>query len=373
MRHRLRFEWSAITSVVVLLIIGGCNAPALPGPSPTSSVIQQTPTTPLSVDHSLAGLPANKTEFVLPEGLPPDYLSFDEATYHVHAKSLHGTQLVFAAHRDLDARETIGPFEIADRAQVAAFLEATFDHHWHVFGGYPYTNATFVVRDTDDSCQWLTATAGGAPVCHASYANDAQPNGPPSPYTTTFYKEWFAHEMFHMWNGGVLRAPVSPEGHIFVSETWLVEGGASYYAARGVAHAGDQAGYDALMERSRAQYEKRAGGSGDMSFAELARRIGRGGPSGPNESAAADTEFLYAKGTLVAYLLDARLSDAGTSLDAAFTRLYQDEGLGGIPMSNARIQAAAQKVSGLDLESFFADHVHGTRRIEESTPYLERD
>ena len=63
--------------------------------------------------------------------------------------------------------------------------------------------------------------------------------------------------------------------------------------------------------------------------------------------------MLYARGMLLAYLPDARLVAAGSSLDAVLRRLYATAGIAGAPWTQADLDAAIVAEAG---ESVRAEH-----------------
>lgn len=362
---------SVLASMAALGVMASCVAPDAPGPTPSTPSIPATSGSLSPIDHTRPGFPETKSGFVPPEGTPPDYLAYDNVDFWVKQTSLHGTVVTLAVHRSLEEEPRIGPYEIADREDVAAYVHATFDDHWHLVGGFPYQNATWVVRAIDDPCTWRGATAGGGRVCHGEYANDPNDQGPPSPFTKGFYREWFGHELLHHWLGPVLVAPTSPDGDIFVSETWFVEGLPVYFSARQAARDGDVEAYERILGRYVGIYESYVGGEADRNFSDLAHRIGAGGPSGPNEEVATYTQMLYAKGALVAYRLDEVLAEVGVDWGDVLQELYKTNGLDGTRITNGRLQAVAETTSGLDLDVFFRDFVHSTVRLDTRFHYIE--
>ena len=69
----------------------------------------------------------------------------------------------------------------------------------------------------------------------------------------------------------------------------------------------------------------------------------------------------YSKGCMVALALDLTLRlDGGTSLDAVMRRLYERFGETGAGVPEDGIQAVVAELTGLDLDPFFDEALHGT-------------
>lgn len=351
-------------ALLVVAILGvGCASPDLPpSPFPTStSPAMTTPAaTPASppfaiAEHDLGavGDPEEKLPFAFDDWIPADYLAFDPDRYDVHARVMHGTRVVVAIHEDVAAMREIGGSPTRPPEEVAAFFFEAFDAAWHVFGGYPYDEARVVVRGPDEACDFVTATQVGFPICYQEHAHEpADASRPPHPATQARIPELFTHELFHMWNGGVIRAPAQDTSG-FVEETWWVEGATTYYAAQLA-----RDGYDRAMRAEVAKYERLLPEAGGLSFAELASRTSRPGDDAPNAFA----DMLYTRGALVARLLDEELAKHGKDLDDVARVLYL-EALAGKRPTSADVEAAAERVTGADLGAFFDAYVRGAERV----------
>lgn len=181
---------------------------------------------------------------------------------------------------------------------------------------------------------------------------------------------WFgllSHEYFHTWNVKRLRpieyGPFDYEGQTPSRSLWIAEGITSYF--------------DSLLVR-RANLSTDAEYLTDLSKAidGLSRRPGRGVQSlaeasfdawvkayKPDEDRANTTVSYYRKGSVVAWLLDARIRVASKhtkTLDDVMRLAYERfSGTKGYPTE--AFHALATEVAGADLSSFFEAMVFGTK------------
>ncbi len=187
------------------------------------------------------------------------------------------------------------------------------------------------------------------------------------------YLSWLglvSHEFFHTWNVKRLRpkalGPFDYENENLTPDLWIAEGFTSYYG-------------DLLLTRASVMND-------DEYLEELSKTIdrvqntpGRGVQSlssasydawikyyRPDDNAVNSGISYYAKGALVAFLLDAKIREHTrhkTSLDdvmrAAYKKFSGKEGF-----SSEAFRALASEVSGLDLSEFFRRYVDGTDELD---------
>ncbi len=154
------------------------------------------------------------------------------------------------------------------------------------------------------------------------------------------YLNWLrlvSHELFHAWNGKRLRpaalGPFDYENEVYTRDLWVVEGVTSYYDDLLVARSGlsTQKEYlealSKIIERVQTTPGRLVQPMGDASYDAWIKLYRR------DENSNNTTMSYYAKGALVAWLLDARLrrsSQDEVSLDtvlrAAFARFSGESG-----------------------------------------------
>lgn len=271
-----------------------------------------------------------------PDEDPLAAFAFDPAGFLVAAEMVHGTEVVVAQPRDT----TAGPPAL----DVARTVIELFHAHWHVFAGFPLERFVVKLRPQVDAAPFGLSVGG--------LVADARDRAFPG------FWEFVAHETFHAWNGGLLFP--KPDGNLFQLETWLVEGATVYYAFRALGAVRGEAEFQAGMGYRLAGYRERSGGPADRPIAELVAEIG-----GAEPGTSGDLEvMLYARGMLLAYLLDVRLAGAGTSLDAVLRRLYRHPGLDGMPFTQALLEAAVAAEAGAVVRDEHAALLAGDADLE---------
>lgn len=187
------------------------------------------------------------------------------------------------------------------------------------------------------------------------------------------YSGWLgliSHEFFHTWNVKRLRPePLGPfdyEEENYVEDLWIAEGITSYYDNLLQARAGllSEADYLARLTREIERLEATPGrhvqslsASSYDSWIHFYRR---------DENTRNSGVSYYNKGSLVAFMLDARirvLSGGDRSLDDAMRLAYArySEEVGFTP---EQIREVFSEVAGQDLSDFFARYVDGTEPLD---------
>ncbi|MCC7298018.1 MAG: M61 family metallopeptidase [Bacteroidia bacterium] len=177
-----------------------------------------------------------------------------------------------------------------------------------------------------------------------------------------------AHEYFHLWNVKRLRpkalGPFNYDAENYTDLLWVAEGITSYYDELALLRAGwiDRKEYLHLLETSVNALENRPGvlvqtlaqSSHDAWIKEYR----------PNENSKNTTISYYAKGMVVAALLDAEIcasTKGNKNLDdlmkLLYFRYYVKENRG---FTASEFEAAASEVCGKDLKSFFSTLVYST-------------
>jgi predicted metalloprotease with PDZ domain len=174
-----------------------------------------------------------------------------------------------------------------------------------------------------------------------------------------------AHEYFHLWNVKRIRpvelGPFNYEAENYTEQLWVAEGVTSYYDELAMLRAGfvKPAQFLATLESYVNDLENRPGSkiqtlaqsSHDAWIKEYR----------PNENSKNTAISYYAKGLVVAALLDAKISSSSNgkkNLDdlmrLLWNRFYIEKKRG---FSPAEFESAASEVAGIDLKPFFDKHV----------------
>lgn len=296
------------------------------------------------------------------EGEPHRYLARDyeelvDSPIALGNPSLHTFEVGGAEH----VLATFGGEDIWDDERAGRDVQALVETQAEFWGVVPYRRYVFI--------NLLLESGGGlehrASTVMLASRWDARDDDS--------YRRWLglvSHEFFHTWNIKRLRpaslGPFDFEGENYTHDLWIVEGITSYY--------------DDLLQR-------RAGLlTNDEYFARIGKGITRlqATPGRHTQSLAASSfdswihfyrpdensrnsgVSYYTKGSLVAWLLDARIRRAtggSKSLDdamrLAYSRFSGEEGY-----STAAIRETFAEVAGESLDEFFADFVDGTEELD---------
>ncbi len=303
--------------------------------------------------------------------LPPGYLDFDAANYHVFSLSIRGTRVVVAIHRSLDGVTQIGGRPTPTREEFAGHMFKVFEVYSQIFSSFPLDRVVIKVQALADPQRFLGASRMGF-VLSAADVDLAGGTGPPHWYTIPMYREAPAHELFHIWNGGVIQ--LDPTGRTdspgpFFEESWFVEGLTGYYDPRSRQAAGYPEDYARGMQVARDNYFRRVGTEFDLPFAGLAARASTGCCPPP----ASDFQSMFVwKGALVGYLLDWMLLETGKTLDDLMRYMYEQLGLQNRRFRTRDVIQALRQVSGRDFQDFFDRYVVGNERLPvEGLEFLE--
>ncbi|PDV99641.1 peptidase M61 [Candidatus Viridilinea mediisalina] len=235
------------------------------------------------------------------------------------------------------------------------------------FGTLPYSSYHFILHLTDGR--------GGGLEHRNSVTNqlDRWSFRPERSYER--FLALTSHEFFHVWNVKRLRpAPLGPFDYRSENYTrllWLMEGATSYYDQLLLVRAGlltPERYLERLAEKI-VQLQSQPGRyvqSLEQSSFDAWIKLYR-----PDENSANSSISYYLKGALVCLLLDLRIREASggqRSLDDLMRLLYQRYPASGpgIPEEGA-VQAAAEELAGVGLNSFFNDYVAGVAELDYAT------
>lgn len=176
-----------------------------------------------------------------------------------------------------------------------------------------------------------------------------------------------SHEYVHTWNVKRIKpaafTPFDLSRHAHTTLLWAFEGITAYYEPLGLVRPG-------LIEPD--SYLELVG----RKLTDVMRRPGRFKQTVAESSFDAWTKFYkqdenapnaivsyYTKGATVALALDLTLrrdTEGRCSLDEVMRTLYARHGETGVGVAEDGIEAVAKEISGLDLDAFFAEALHGT-------------
>lgn len=256
----------------------------------------------------------------LPEAAP---LTFDEASYRVFTRTLHGTAVVVAVHQAWD-----GVPAIPSAQAFAEYVFSVFALHWQVFCGYPADRLVVIVRPPSDSSETRNTRLGFVITGQKNHAGFRQ------------YTGVIPHDVFHVWLRQIIHAdtigrtlrPIAPEA-------WFSEGVTAYYQHRAFVALGNRSAYFEGLNGHRRTYARLRGTSADLPFDQLADLAS---PPAPPDNPY--TSMLDAKGALVAYLLERALLVQGRTLDDLMRYLYENFGLLDRGFRTSDVAAALQAI-----------------------------
>ena len=228
--------------------------------------------------------------------------------------------MTVAFHKDLNLDPT--QEKIWDDFITSRWLE-----FWEIFQGFPFPDYTVVLEIQD-----ISTNAGGTgfDIDWNIYKDDCQA---------------ISHEIFHAWNGNAL----IPYG---LEEKWFQEGFTQYYGYRGC---GIER-LEAFLLKDYQYYAKEFAEGRDMPLVA----------SGPQLYRTERSYFYYAKGALVADMLDRGLKEYfNLSLDDYMQSIYLKFGIDGIRIKTSDLLQSLNDLTGSDLSPFFDAFIYGTVPLPE--------
>lgn len=312
-------------------------------------------------DLSLPGNPPVKTDwhegiddlFQEPDN-PETVFEITENEYITFSKLIHGTEVIVAVHKDFDGQSEIEGFKIPAPEEFKDRIFKTFHHHWHVFGGYKYDRYTVKVKPFSEPGGFSLSKVG---VAFGKTTDEVTPNFPPHDYVEAL-DGFIQHEMFHSWLGKLIQYEPNISSNLFQLETWVTEGGASYYGDRTASLVISKPIYKKLMEEKLKRYKNILNTPLDLSIVGLTEKIGAGPPANDETQT-----ILYARSTLVNYLLDQKLKNLGFDLDLLMKKLYEDFGLTNRKWVQEDIVEILKNETNIDFSDFFDKHLLTNNRL----------
>ena len=189
---------------------------------------------------------------------------------------------------------------------------------------------------------------------------------------TKKYQDWLSlasHEFFHTWNVRRLRPKnllrYDYENEMFTRSLWVAEGVTSYYEDLALVRSG-------LITRQ--EYLKRLSSTVEQVQAKPGRKVQSLTEASfdtwikfyrPDENSNNTRVSYYAKGTVAAFLLDAKIrtvSKGRRSLDDVMRKMYEEYSESGYTQDNFR--ETASEVAGVDLSEWFVKAIDSTEELD---------
>ena len=260
----------------------------------------------------------------------------------------------------------IGEAGVFDGAKAAKDLEAVFREQRRFWGSLPYDR--YLVMNV------LTAVPGQIPGGGLEHKNSTMLiTGRWATRTRQSYLAWLelaSHEIFHAWNVKRLRpvelGPFDYENENFTRSLWVVEGVTDYYGELLVHRAGLSSQVEYLDALANKIEEIQTTPGRAVQSAELASQDAWIKYYRPDENSPNSSVSYYTKGSVLGFLLDARIRKATSgakSLDDVMRAAYQKfSGAKGYTPDEFR--AVAEQVAGMSLASFWDAGVEGTAEVD---------
>lgn len=245
---------------------------------------------------------------------------------------------------------------------MAKMVEAATD----VFGENPTKEYTFIIHNLP---------SGGGGLEHLFSTTLEVDRWTYSPDDYKGFLRLVAHEYFHLWNVKRIRpdalVPFNYTKENYTDLLWVMEGFTSYFDDLIVYRAGfsTEEEFTRALSGSISSVENQPGNK-VMSVADASFNAWIKGYM-PNENSYNTSVSYYTKGSVIANMLDimiANSTDGKKSLDDVMKYLYQEyykKQQRGLNSTEMRI--ALEKISGLDLKSFFDNYVFGTESFDYET------
>ena len=313
------------------------TATATPTSSPTHTVTPTPTDTPIpptataTPDLTTLGEPRDPFPW---EGFnPPGFLAYNEEESDIYQRNVHGRPITIAWVKITNVPET-------RRQQVSEFYFATFIKWWDVFGGFPYSSYTVVLKNDSEF-------AGGEQgIGYEGIAKDYAGN----------YRERVAHEVFHAWVGNALR---DTQEQKFDDGLWFREGITQYYGNRG---AGATEYRNWMRDHWRIYQNQVLGTEYDIPLTDMPAR-GRELGEDPTGNDRPYRLNVYWKGALVAYLMDQGLATQDLSFDDFLKYMYDTYALQRREFTSRDAIQALSTISGEDWTDFFNRYIYGVETL----------
>jgi predicted metalloprotease with PDZ domain/thioredoxin-related protein len=176
---------------------------------------------------------------------------------------------------------------------------------------------------------------------------------------------YIAHEIFHVWNGGIIDQETYYEG-------WFKEGFTQYYGYLTPYRLGfySRDRFLRFLKRDYEDYLSRYGTRDDMALTNVKEELAR--QEGHRQLDSARLWNMYYKGALVASLMDKEIRDRTEgmkSLDDLMHHIFQR--FRSEKYSSDDILVSLNKVTGSDFSDFFSDFVYAKSKLPPVDSYVD--
>lgn len=251
----------------------------------------------------------------------------------------------------------IGNYSIEDlKVDMKKIVEAATN----VFGQNPNKNYTFIIHNVINGQGGLEhASSCVLSVNRWTYAGDDYLD----------FLSLVAHEYFHLWNVKRIRplelGPFDYDEENYTTLLWVMEGFTTYYDELLLVRAGYYSKEDYLRKlQGTINYVEGSTGARVQSVADASYDAWIKAYR-PNENSANTTMTYYSRGAMLGALIDAMIVtkfQAKKCLDDFMRHLYDEfyvkKNRG---FTEVEFQTALETFIGEDLDTFFTDHVYGTK------------
>src|SRR5580765_4414570 len=255
----------------------------------------------------------------------------------------------------------VGEGGVFDGARAAKDLEAIVKQDRQLWGFLPYDRYVFF--------NMITESGGGLEHKNSTVLMTNRW----STRTRRAYLAWLqlaSHEYFHAWNVKRLRpaelGPFDYENENITRSLWIAEGFTDYYADLQVARAGLQTREEYLEDLSNTIELLQTTPGRLVQSAEMASFDAWIKYYRPDENSNNTSISYYTKGTVIAFLLDAKIRKAtnGTkSLDDVMRTAYQKFS-GPKGYTPEEFRAVTEQVAGTSLKAFWDTAVESTSELD---------
>ena len=247
-----------------------------------------------------------------------------------------------------------------DGVQAAADLKKMVAAHHKIWGNVPYEKYLFI--------NMIVEAGGGLEHDNCTLIMTSRWNF----RDQQKYKDWLSlasHEFFHTWNVRRLRPEnlvrYDFENEMYTRSLWIAEGITSYYEDLALVRCG-------LLTRK--EFLKRLSGTVEQVQGRPGRKVQNLSDCSfdtwikfyrPDENSSNTRISYYAKGTVVAFLLDAEIrsiSKGKRSLDDVMREMFAKYSKTGYTPADFR--ETASEVAGADLSEWFANSIDSTNELD---------
>jgi predicted metalloprotease with PDZ domain len=289
----------------------------------------------------------------------PDYDTLVDSPIVVGNPAVYDFEVDGKMHSLVD----VGEGGVFDGARAAKDLEAIVREDRRLWGQLPYDRYVFF--------NMITESSGGLEHKNSTVLMTNRW----STRTRRAYLAWLqlaSHEYFHAWNVKRLRpaelGPFDYENENITRSLWIAEGFTDYYADLQVERAGLQTREEYLEDLANTIELLQTAPGRLVQSAEMASFDAWIKYYRPDENSNNSSVSYYTKGTVIAFLLDAKIRKAtggAKSLDDVMRAAYQKYA-GPKGYTPEEFRAVAEQIAGTNLKPFWASAVESTAELDYS-------